>query len=152
MLEPRSAEEVARLPQGAQFSFAEMAVREGLPKSAIESLVCGYNDEGCPDAVRAQILADPREALKRMADRRRSVNADKPDQRKAGVPPDVIGEIIKSARLQMAALRRVLVGISLNEAEAYKDALKELEASLLALRAMIHGLFSPGKKAGESGG
>jgi hypothetical protein len=27
-----------------QFTFAEVAVREGLPKSAIESLVAGYND------------------------------------------------------------------------------------------------------------
>jgi len=153
MLEARSAEEVARLPQGAQFAFAEAAVREGLAKSAIESLVCGYNDEGCPDAVKAQILADPRGALKRMADRRRSVNAGRPDQPKADVPPDVIGEIIKSARLQMSALRRVLVNMTPDEMEGYKDALKEMETSLLDLRAMIHGLFSPGKKGvAQSGG
>jgi len=153
MIEARSAEEVARLPQGAQFAFAETAVREGLPKSAIESLVCGYNDDGCPDAVKAQILADPRGALKRMADRRRSVNAGRPDQPKTDVTPDVIGEIIKSVRLQMSALRRVLAGISPDEAGIHKDALKELETGLLALRAMICGLFSPGKKeAGQGGG
>jgi ParB-like chromosome segregation protein Spo0J len=148
LLEARSAEEVARLPQGAQFAFAEMAVREGLPKSAIESLVAGYNDDGCPDVVKAQILADPREALKRMADKRRSVNVDGPDKDKAGVPQDVIGEIIKSARLQMAALRRVFVSVSRDELKASESALKELETSLLALRAMIHGLFYPGKKGG----
>jgi ParB-like chromosome segregation protein Spo0J len=148
LLEARSAEEVARLPQGAQFVFAEAAVREGLAKSAIESLVSGYNDEGCPDAVKAQILTDPREALKRMADRRRAVNVDRPDLSKTNVPPDVIGEIIKSVRLQMAALRRVLAGISPNEAERHKNALKELETSLSALRAMINGFFSPGKKEG----
>jgi len=152
LLEPRSAEEVARLPKGAQFAFAETAVREGLPKSAIEALVCAYNDDGCPDAVRSQILADPREALKRTADRRRSVNVGRPDQPKADVTPDVIGEIIKSARLQMAALRRVLAGIPPDEAGIHKDSLKELETSLLALRAMIHGLFYPGKKEAAADG
>ena len=115
--------------------------------------MCGYNDDGCPDAVKAQILADPRGALKRMADRRRSVNADRPDRSKANVPPDVVGEIIKSARLQMAALRRVLVNISPEGMDCHKDALEELEASLLALRAMIRRLFSPGKKeAAQSDG
>lgn len=150
LLEARSAEEVARLPHGAQFAFAEAAVREGLPKSAIESLVAGYNDEGCPDAVKAQILTDPREALKRMADKRRSVNADRSEQEKPGVPSDVIGEIIKSVRLQMTALRRVLNNISPNEIKGYKDALKELEISLSALQAMIRTLFYPGKNGGES--
>ena len=145
LLEARCAEEVARLPQGAQFAFAEMAVREGLPKSAIESLVSGYNDESCPDAVKAQVLTNPREALKRMSDKRRPVNAGRLKHGADGVPPDVIGEIIKSARLQIGSLRRVLANIAPHEAAACRDALKELEASLLALRSMIHSLFSPGK-------
>jgi len=145
LLEARSAEEVSRLPQGAQFAFAETAVREGLSKSAIESLVSAYNDESCPNAVKAQILADPREALKRVADKRRSVNADKPGHAKADVPANVIGGIIKSVKLQMAALLRVLANISPDEAEGCKDALEGLEAGLSALRAMIRGLFYPGK-------
>jgi ParB-like chromosome segregation protein Spo0J len=153
LLEARSAQEVARLPQGAQFAFAEMAVREGLPKSAIESLAAAYNDETCPAAVKAQILANPREALKRMAGKRRSVNTEKTGESKTGVPPVVIGEIITSARRQAAALRSVLNNMPPSEAEEYKDALKELESSLLALRSMIHGLFYPGKKeAGHKDG
>jgi ParB-like chromosome segregation protein Spo0J len=148
LLEARSAEEIARLPQGAQFAFAEMAVREGLPKSAIESLVSGYNDESCPDAVKAQILADPREALKRMSDKRRPIGAGGAKQGEMGVPADVIGEIIKSARLQMAALRRVLADMPPHEADGCKEALKELEGGLLALLAMIRSLFYPGKKGG----
>jgi hypothetical protein len=85
-----------------------------------------------------------------MADKRRSVNADRAVQDKLGVPPDIIGEIIKSARLQVAALRRVLTSVSPSELEIHKDALKELEGSLLALRAMIHSLFYPGKNGGGS--
>ena len=142
LLEARSAEEVSRLPQSAQFVFAETAVREGLAKSAIETLVAGYNDETCPNAVKAQILANPREALKRMADKRRSVSVEKTDQNRASIPTDVVGEIIKSVRLQMAALRRVLVNVSADELINYEIALKELEASLLALRSMILGLFT----------
>ena len=150
LLEARCAEEVARLPQCAQFAFAEIAVREGLPKSAIETLVSGYNDESCPDAVKAQVLTSPREALKRMADKRRSVNADRPKHGTNAVPPDVIGEIIKSARLQIGSLRRVLANITPHEADGYKEALKELEASLMALRALIQSRFSPGKNGGAA--
>jgi len=150
LLEARCAEEVARLPQGAQFAFAEVAVREGLPKSAIESLVSGYNDESCPDAVKAQVLTNPREALKRLADKRRSVNADRPKHGANGVPPDVIGEIIKSVRFQIGALRRVLANITLQEVDGYKEALIELETSLLALRPIIRNLFSPGKNGGAA--
>jgi ParB-like chromosome segregation protein Spo0J len=148
LLEARCAEEVARLPQGAQFAFAEIAVREGLPKSAIESLVSAYNDESCPDTVKAQILTDPREAVKRMADKRRTVNAERHNKEKTGVPLDVVGEIIKSARLQLAALRRVLSSMPADKMEGYKGALMELEASMSALRAMISGLFYPGKNGG----
>ena len=94
LIEPRSAQEVARLPAEAQFAFAETAVREGLPKSAVEVLVAGYNDESCPDAVKAQILSDPRAALKRMADKRRAVNTVRSDSNNERAPPDVIDEII----------------------------------------------------------
>jgi ParB-like chromosome segregation protein Spo0J len=150
LLDARCAEEVARLPHGAQFAFAEIAVREGLPKSAIESLVSGYNDKGCPDAVKAQVLTSPREALKRMADKRRSVNADRLKHGTNSVPPDVVGEIIKSARLQIGSLRRVLANVTPHESDTYTEALKELEASLMALRAMIQSLFSPGKNGGAA--
>jgi len=62
------------------------------------------------------------------------------------VLPDVIGEIIKSARLQIGALRRVLAYVTPHEADTYTEELKELETSLLALRVMIHSLFSLCKK------
>jgi hypothetical protein len=87
-----------------------------------------------------------------MTDKRRSVNADRSEQDKKTVPPDVIGEIIKSVRLQMAALRRVLNGVSPDDIEGYRDSLKELETSLLALRSMIHCLFYPGNGGGHNDG
>ena len=152
MLEPRSAQDVARLPCEAQFVFAEAAVRAGLPKSAIELLVAGYNDAGCPDAVKAQILSDPRSALGRMADRRRSVNADRPDPRKADQPQCSIGEAIRSARLKTVALHNALRAMPPYEAVEYGNALVELESSLMALITTIRRIFSPGKMGVDNSG
>jgi ParB-like chromosome segregation protein Spo0J len=145
LLEPRSAQEVARLPAQAQFAFAEAAVREGLPKSAIESLVAGYNDESCPDAVKTQILGDPRAALKRMADKRRAVNMDKPGRHKESVAADVIDEYIKSIRMQISTLRRIFFNESVFESMENRTALKGLEAEVLALLSIVRKLISPGK-------
>jgi ParB-like chromosome segregation protein Spo0J len=145
LLDPRSAQEVARLPTQVQFAFAEKAVREGLPKSAIEARVAGYNDESCPDAVRTQIMGSPRAALKRMADKRRAANVCQTGRHKESAPPDVINEHINSARLQMAALCHMFCNELPFEAWRYRDALEKLETELLALLVKIRGLVSPGK-------
>ena len=145
LLDPRSAQEVARLPEGAQFAFAERAVREGLPKSAIESIVAGYNDEGCPDAVKGQILSDPRAALKRMMDKRRPVNTEHSGSYKESALPDDIDGCVQAIRLHMAILYRILFSESPYGVRPYRKVLKELEDELVALITMIRGLISPGK-------
>ena len=145
ILEPRSAQEVARLPTEAQFAFAETTVREGLPKSAVELLVAGYNDESCPDILKAQIISDPRSALKRMADRRRAVNAVQKGSDNERAPPDVINEIIKSAKLQIIALRRILGNEVAFEINGHSEALNDLKIELLDLLAVISKSVSLGK-------
>ena len=150
LLDPRSAQEVARLPAEAQFAFAEAAVREGLPKSAIESLVCGYNDETCPAAVKAQIVGEPRAALRRMADRRRATAADGRGRRKGKVPPHDIDGCIKSVMGQMSKLCHMLPYVPTHEAACYGGALGELEAEARAMLDAVRefvskGGFSPGK-------
>jgi len=142
LLEPRCAEEISWLPAEAQFKFAEIALREGLPKSAIESLVSGYRDDSCPDVVKAQIINNPREALKRMADKRRAVNPDRPGRQNASVTPEAMEGHVKSMRFQAIALLRMLSGISPDEAEGCNSALKELETSLSALLTVIRDLFT----------
>jgi len=145
LLDPRSAEEIARLPAEAQFAFAETAVRERLPKSAIESLVAGYNDETCPDAVKSQMLSDPRAALMRVADSRRAVKTDNPDNQKGGVPPHVIEECVKAVRAQMDRLCRMLKYVSPLLATGYIGALSGLEGELVDLRMAIRKFIYPGK-------
>jgi hypothetical protein len=141
LLDPRSAQEVARLPAETQFTFAETAVREGLPKSAIESLVAGFRDESCPDAVKTQILESPREALQRMADKRRAVNAGGPGD----TPMDDALRHIKAAGQCIATLRWMLSSRPPDCALGHKDALMALETDLSALLAIVRGLVSPGK-------
>ena len=145
LLDPRSAQEIARLPIEVQFAFAEAAIREGLPKSAIEPLVAGYRDESCPDTVKAQVFTDPRAALARMADKRRSVKDCQPSGRKKNAwPKDVVG-YIKAAKPYIAAFSHILLNEPPHAFNGYRHSLKELEADLKALLLIVRGLVSPGK-------
>jgi len=153
LLDPRSAQEIARLPIEAQFAFAQVAIKEGLPKSAIEPLVAGYRDESCPDAVKAQMLTDPRAALARMTDKRRAVKTGQPGRSKDNAPPHDTPERIKAVIPRIIILSHMLLGASINGSNEYIDALKELEAVSTALLVIVRGLLSPGKtEAGENAG
>jgi hypothetical protein len=150
LLEPRSAQEIARLPAEAQFAFAEITVRDGLPKSVVESLVAGYNDESCPDALKAQILSDPRAALRRMTDKRRAVkrravNDDRPGRQRVNTPMDGIDGRLKTAKLHIEILRNLIFILSGWEVTGRVNAFKELEEGLLTLVTMVRGSVSPGK-------
>jgi ParB-like chromosome segregation protein Spo0J len=150
LLDPRSAEEVSRLPAESQFAFAEAAVREGLAKSAIEALVGCYNDESCPGAVKSQILSDPRSALRRAADRRRAANADSRGRRKGKVPPHDVDGCIKTLRGHIAKLCHMLPYVPPHEVAGYGVVLDDLEAELLALLAAVRKFFYPGKMGVEN--
>jgi len=145
LLDPRSAEEIARLPVETQYAFAETTIREGLPKSAIESLVAGYNDEGCPAAVKTQILINPRTALARMADKRRSVNTCQPDRHKKSTPNNDIEWHIKAAKPHITTLSRILINEPPHEGRGYNSVLKELAADLSALLVIVRSIIYPGK-------
>jgi hypothetical protein len=128
--------ELGVLPIEAQFEFAENSVKEGLPKSAIEALVSGYNDESCPDAVKSQIRSDPRAALKRMADKGRATAAEH---------PGTIGAQIRALNLQMALLCKLLHDKPPYEINGIRSALKDLENELAAMLAFVRKIVSPGK-------
>jgi len=145
LLDPRSAQEVARLPAQAQFAFAEAVVRECLPKSTIELLAAGYNDENCPDAVKKQIISDPRAAYKRMMDTRRAVNVGQHDSKKENAPQYTLDECIKSVRLQINRLSRALLCKPQLETTEHIGVLKELEVELLVVLTAVRKIISPGK-------
>jgi ParB-like chromosome segregation protein Spo0J len=152
LLEARSAQEVARLPAESQFTFAEAAVREGLPKSAIESLVAGYNDGNCPGAVKAQILREPREALKRMIDKRRAVYTCGQGPHNENAAPDAVNKLIKAMSMQVAEFCYLLLKDLPPEPGCYRGALMELERELLIFLMKVKKLVSLGKMGvGQSG-
>ena len=146
LLDPRSAQEIARLPADIQFKFASTAVHECLPKSTIESLVAGYNDESCPDAVRTQILDDPKTAMRRMVDRRRSVKAGQVTRHNDSEMQYAMSECIRLLKLQMANLCQILHRGSAMQTAGSGYALKDLKEELLALLAIVSKFVSPGKK------
>jgi len=145
LLDPRSAQEIARLPIEAQFAFAEAALMEGLPKSAIEPLVAGYRDESCPDAVKSQILSDPRAALTRMTDKRRALKNAQAGRHRENVAPNDIDGRIKAGKAYIAILKRILLNTPAHELNKYNDAIMELGADLEVLLRIVRGLVSPGK-------
>lgn len=63
---PHSAQEISRLPQDVQHDFSTKIVSDGLPKSAVETLVAAFNKEDCPSSLKEQILEQPRHALSKL--------------------------------------------------------------------------------------
>ena len=146
LLDARSAQEIARLPGELQHEFADKVVREGLPKSSIESLVAGYNAEHCPEEVKAQIIGDPGAALARMKDGRRAVEntGHKPERHDVAAPKS-IAACLTAAKKPFAWLAGALNSASPADASPYRKALQELESDVLVLLGMIRSLVSPGK-------
>jgi hypothetical protein len=152
---PHSAQEIARLPDKVQHAFSVKAIREGLPKSSIEALVAAFNAPDCPEAIKAQIIEDPRQMLSRLADIRttvpiRSKQSDRPFTPAAGLKQNLIG-----LRQHMANFAKYLFAMAIEVTGTDRKLLKELRDDTAALLAMLderlqHFAFSPGKKAMEA--
>jgi ParB family chromosome partitioning protein len=63
---PHSAQEISRLPQEVQHEFAARVVQEGLPKSAVETLVSSFNNPNTPDCLKKQIIEHPGHAIEKI--------------------------------------------------------------------------------------
>jgi ParB family chromosome partitioning protein len=63
MICPRSAEEIAKLPQEKQHSFALALSKSRLPKTAVEKLVSTYRRNSTCETLRNEIIANPKLAL-----------------------------------------------------------------------------------------
>jgi len=145
---PHSAQEIARLPQESQHGFSVQAVKAGLPKSAIETLVTAFNATNCPDMVKEQIVSNPCLALERLSDIR-SAQRIRRKQEEDAQP--------QSGRERLEAFRRHMAGIL---KDLYAMSSDTIDWPLLAaLRNDIAGLmllldqklsFSPGKNEKEA--
>jgi ParB family chromosome partitioning protein len=149
---PHSAQEIARLPEEVQHAFSVKAIREGLPKSSVEALVAAFNMPDCPEAIKAQIIANPRQVLSRLADIRTAVpirfkQSGQPYIPTAGLKQNLIG-----LRQHMANFVKHLFAMAIEVTEADRKLLKEDDtAALLVMldERLQQFPFSPGKTVME---
>jgi ParB family chromosome partitioning protein len=150
LLDSGSAQAIARLPADDQRRFAESAVRDNLPKSAVERLVASFRAAGCPEPVRRQIVEDPLGAAPRLAreDPARRVPASVDARRLRG---EGVGGQIAAADITLAALASSLAGLWPETAAPFAKALSRLSGELRAMAGIIQRLVSPGKTEWEGG-
>jgi ParB family chromosome partitioning protein len=152
LLDSGSAQAVARLPAEAQCGFAARAVRDGLPKSAVERLVSGFRSVDCPDGVKREILDDPRAELPRFAQKgqARYIPPSLDMQRLRG---GGLGGQIAAVNVTMSALAASLHALRPETAAPFAKALSRLAGELRGMACIVQGLVSPGKnEAGEVAG
>jgi hypothetical protein len=148
LLDPGSAQEIARLPADKQHEFAVGVVRDHLPKSAIEKLVSGFAVEECPDAVKRQIIEDPQGAAPRFMSKGparyipASVNVQK--LRAGG-----IGDQIAAVDITMSVLGSSLHELWPETAMPFAKALARLSGDFRSMVVTIQKLVSPGKNEDE---
>jgi ParB family chromosome partitioning protein len=148
LLDPGSAQEIARLPVDRQYEFANNVIRDHLPKSAIEKLVSGFSVEECPDAVKQQIIKDPQGAVPRFMPKG-------PDRYVPGclnlqkLSNGGIGEQIAAVNITISVLASSLHKLWPETAMPFAKALARLSGDFRSMVVTIDKLVSPGKSAQE---
>lgn len=151
---PHSAQEIARLPEEVQHAFSVKAIREGLPKSSVEVLVAAFNAPNCPDAIKEQIVENPRQILLRLSDIRTAKAIRPKPASKSFTPATNFKDSIIALRQYMADFAKHLHDTAIENMSTDRKLLKELRDDTAALLAMLDDKlsqlsFSPGKKAKE---
>lgn len=153
---PHSAQEIARMPEEVQHAFSVKAIREGLPKSSVEVLVAAFNAPNCPDAIKEQIVENPRQTLVRLSDIRTAKPIRSKPADKSYTPASSLKDSLVALRQHMADFAKHLYNIAVEDVSSERKHLKELREDTAALLGMLddklrHLPFSPGKNAREVG-
>lgn len=153
---PHSAQEISRLPEEVQHAFSVKAIREGLPKSSVEVLVAAFNAPNCPDAIKEQIVENPRQTLLRLSDIRTAKTMRSRLSGKPFTPAASLKESLIVLRQYMADFAKHLYNTAIEDIIPDRKPLKDLRDDTAALLAMLDDRlnklpFSPGKNAREVG-
>jgi len=141
MVAARSAQEIARLPDGVQTAFAVSAGNDFLSKDDVTYLVNRYLGEDTGAEERDRIVNAPRLALPDMPARRGRTGTDK--SAGARLSRAVAGCLDANIRLS-----NVLGSIDIGGAAVRTADLKALAESLPALHARLTAFFPPGENEG----
>lgn len=155
---PRSAEEIAKIPEDKQQGFAMGVVAGGLPKSTVEKLVRIYNDKGTPETFKEEILSNPASAIGRIyGSETRKYNAKKED------PFDDMKKLNSGLRLLIrliAEIETYIAGLGPEQIKKFSNILPVVHVSLGRIYRLMSvycivpgdGIVSPGKVTNASGG
>ena len=130
---PHSAQEIARLPEELQHAFSVKAIREGLPKSAVEVLVAAFNAPNCPDAMKEQIVEKPRLALERVTDIRTAKTIRTKPSGKPFTPAINLDKSLTALQQSMSDTARWLNNADEHHLVSNEKLLKEVLNDLTAL-------------------
>ena len=144
----RAAEEIAKLPCGEQARFAANAIRDGLSKDDIHSLVRTYRSPDATDALRKTIIESPSDALPACSRGGKT--------RKSRARGSVTGRIAGTARFAISILDEIgKMAIEYGDEDilAAKAHLLQLHSKLLVIATLIASRMdagvSPGKREGQ---
>ena len=142
---PRTAEEIAKLPEDVQFSFAVTIVRDGLSKTNVGQLVSLYTREEIDSALRKAILDSPLTVLD--ACPTSSVSRRK---EKRGIAERIAGNIGFLIRLAYE-LKELLAKSDTQILDMVRSDLCELQTAIIDLNTILKGITTgvfPGKLQG----
>ncbi len=147
---PHSAQDIARLPEEVQHEFSVNAIREGLPKSSVEVLVSAFNAPNCSEAIKEQIVENPRQTLLRLSDIRTARPIRSKPSAKMFTPATNLKESLIVLRKYMADFAKHLYNTAIEDINPDRKPLKELQGDTAALLVMLNDRlgqlpFSPGK-------
>ena len=144
---PRSAEEVAKLPENEQAEFAANAVNCGLSKNEISQLVQRYKNADSDD-VRREVIKSPLDALSKIGIRVR--------RRTPGTATNVPGSSLPSAANYAVQMLLKAVNMaekadkgSLHEAFGQLNRLSDMTTETTLTLNRLLAAVSPGKQGGE---
>jgi ParB family chromosome partitioning protein len=132
---PHSAQEIARLPEEVQHAFSVRAIQEGLPKSSIEALVTAFNAPSCPEAIKSQIIENPRQILSRLADIRTATSIRSKQSGRTFIPAVGSKKSLIELRQHIADFTKYLYDMVIEEADL--KLLKELRDDTAVLLGML---------------
>ena len=138
------------LPEDVQHEFSVKAIKEGLPKSSVEVLVAAFNAPNCPDAVKQQIVENPRQALLRLSDIRTAKPIRQKQAGKPFTPANGFKDSLIALRQYMADFAKHLYDAAIEDMSSDRKLLKELRDDAAALLVILDDrlkqlTFSPGK-------
>jgi len=143
---PASAQEIARLPEEAQHTFAMEVYTKNIPKSTVERLVSAYANQATPEAVKQEIIRNPSLAAQALTPAAFEKCAD------AKQDPSRFDGALRLVLKLVAEIEAHLAGMAEEEAKRYDRLLPVVCRAMGRLIRLTEHRVSPGKHESRGAG